>query len=293
MALSLSTRAAELITPLHPQWPQALSEAQPVPESVYVMGDLGALAPPLCAVVGTRRATDYGERVTRQIVGALASAGVGIVSGMARGIDAAAHRAALEAGGRTVAVLGTGIDVPYPAGHRALHAAIAERGLLVSENALGARAHKGSFPQRNRLIAALAPLTLVVEAGLRSGAQLTANNALDLDRIVAAVPGPIDSPQSAGANKLIFDGAHIITCAGDVCALLKLPPLPEERIEARLKGDALAVWRALEAGSPLIEDVSSVADIPLPRTLSAISELEAGGYVTVGLDDRVRRAVRS
>jgi DNA processing protein len=188
-------------------------------------------------------------------------------------------------------VLGTGIDVPYPAGHRALHAEIAARGLVLSENPPGTKAYKGSFPKRNRIIAALAPLTLVVEAGHKSGAQSTASFALAFNRNVAAVPGPIDSPQSAGTNALIAAGAHIVTCTGDLFSLLGLAPPVAEVVERNLIGDPLAVWRALERGALFCEDVASAADLPLPRALSAVSELELAGHVSVGLDDRVRRAV--
>jgi DNA processing protein len=280
-----------VLTPLDADWPEALGDAAPPVRVLYALGDVGMLRAPLCAVVGTRTCTDYGARVTTQLVSTLALSGVGIVSGLARGIDAAAHRAALAVGGRTIAVLGTGIDVPYPAGHRQLHAQIATEGLVLSENAPGKHANQGSFPKRNRIIAALAPVTLVIEAGFKSGAQSTANAALALGRTVAAVPGPIDSPQSAGTNALIAAGAQVVTCAGDVFALLNLAPPSDERIEQRLRGDTLALWRALADGAILCEDLASAAELPLPRALSAVSELELAGHVSVGLDDRVRRAV--
>lgn len=272
-------------------WPSALDDASPAVSSLYVLGDPDILRPPVCSVVGTRLCTDYGVRVTTQLVESLALAGVGIVSGLARGIDAAAHRAALAVGGRTIAVLGTGVDVPYPAGHRALHAEIAARGAVISENRPGTPALRGCFPKRNRIIAALSPVTVVVEAGFRSGAQSTASAALDIGRAVAAVPGPIDSPQSEGTNALIADGAHVVTCAGDVFALLRLAPPPAERVEQRLDADALAVWKALSNGALRCEDVAAVADLPLPRALSAVSDLEGAGHVSVGLDDCVRRVI--
>lgn len=286
--MNLSTR---LLTPVDPAWPAMLADASPPVTSLYAIGDADALRPPLCAVVGTRLCTDYGARITTQLVTALVAGGVGIVSGLARGIDAAAHRAALAAGGRTIAVLGTGVDVPYPAGHRELHQRIGEQGLVLSENPPGAKAHQGCFPKRNRIIAALAPVTLVVEAGFKSGAHSTASEALASNRVVAAVPGPIDSPQSAGTNALIMAGAQVVTCAGDLFALLELEPPSEERVEQQLRGDALAVWRALAQGALACEDVAAAADLPLPRALAAVSELEMAGHVSVGLDDCVRRAV--
>jgi DNA processing protein len=280
-----------LFTPVDPAWPATLADASPPVTLLHAIGDAGALRAPLCSVVGTRLCTDYGVRVTTQLVTSLVAGGVGIVSGLARGIDAAAHRAALAADGRTIAVLGTGIDVPYPAGHRDLYERIAEQGLVLSEYPPGTKAHRGCFPKRNRIIAALAPVTLVVEAGFKSGAHITANEALASNRTVAAVPGPIDSPQSAGTNALIMAGAQVVTCAGDLFALLDLAPPSAERVEQHLRDDALAVWRALAHGSLACEDVAAAADLPLPRALSAVSELEMAGHVTVGLDDCVRRAV--
>jgi DNA processing protein len=281
----------QVVTQLDGAWPVSLEHVAPPAKALYALGDLSCLRAPLCAVVGTRMATDYGTRVTTQLVSALASAGVGIVSGLARGIDATAHRAALDVGGRTIAVLGTGIDVPYPSSHRALHERIAMEGLVLSESGPGVKAKPGCFPKRNRIIAGLAPVTLVVEAGFKSGAQSTANAALALDRLVAAVPGPIDSPQSAGTNALIAAGAHVVTCAGDLFALLGLNPPAAEIIEANLEGDARAVWRALEHDALFFEDLTAAADLPMPRVLSAVSELELAGRVTVGLDDRIRRAI--
>jgi DNA processing protein len=280
-----------ILTPLSEEWPSCLNEATPAIKSLYSLGDVSCMRGTLCAVVGTRMATDYGTRVTTQLVAALAGAGVGIVSGLARGIDATAHRAALDAGGRTIAVLGTGIDVPYPASHRALHERVATEGLVLSESGPGVKALPGCFPKRNRIIAALAPVTLVVEAGFKSGAQVTANQALDLGRIVAAVPGPIDSPQSAGTNALIAAGAHVVTCAGDLFALLGLSPPASEVIESTLTGDVKAVWRALEHDALYFEDLTAAADLPMPRVLAAVTELEIAGRAVVGLDDRVRRMI--
>lgn len=281
----------QVVTRLDATWPSTLDHVTPAAKSLYAFGDLSCLRAPLCAVVGTRMATDYGTRVTKQLVSALAAAGVGIVSGLARGIDATAHRAALDVGGRTIAVLGTGIDVAYPSSHRALHERIATEGLVLSESGPGVKAIPGCFPKRNRIIAALAPVTLVVEAGFRSGAHSTANAALELGRVVTAVPGPIDSPQSAGTNALIQSGAQVVTCAGDLFALLGLSPPAGEIVEADLEGDAKTVWRALERDALYFEDLAAAADLPMPRVLSAVSELELAGRVTVGLDDRVRRAI--
>jgi DNA processing protein len=244
-------------------------------------------AAPVVAVVGTRTATEYGERVTRELARTLARAGACIVSGMARGIDAAAHRAALAEHGATIAVLGTGVDVPYPVGHRTLQQAIGEQGLLISEYPPGTHAGPGCFPRRNRIIAALATVTIVVEAGVKSGALSTANEALKLGRTVAAVPGRIDSPHSEGTNGLLRDGAVIIADVTDALSLLGLavpraaPTTPQ--------GDAGAVWVAL-AGGPLDADALCVrSGLPASRCLSAVTELELQGLVECSLTGFIRR----
>jgi DNA processing protein len=245
-----------------------------------------AVAPPVVAIVGTRRATAYGVRVTREIATHLARAGAVVLSGMARGIDAEAHVGGLA--GRTAAVLGTGIDIAYPAGHRALHAEIRARGLLLSEQPPGARATAGSFPERNRIIAALARMTIVVEAGRKSGALITAARALDLDRIVAAVPGPIDVPQSAGSNELLRDGAQIITSAEDALALAGLTPAARSpAIDAA--GPDRAIWDAVGGGAHDLDTISSVTALPAREVMAGITRLELRGAVECLLTGEIRR----
>lgn len=243
-------------------------------------------AAPVVAIVGTRRATAYGARVTREIATQLARAGVVVLSGMARGIDAEAHVGGLS--GRTAAVLGTGIDIAYPAGHRALHAEIRSRGLLLSEQPPGAHATAGSFPERNRIIAALACMTIVVEAGRKSGALITAARALDLNRIVAAVPGPIDVPQSAGSNELLRDGAQIITSAEDALALAGLTPAARSpAIDAA--GPDRAIWEAVGAGAHDLDTISSVTALPAREVMAGITRLELRGAVECLLTGEIRR----
>ena len=245
-----------------------------------------AAAPPVVAVVGTRKATAYGARVTREIATQLARAGAVVLSGMARGIDAEAHTGGLA--GRTAAVLGTGIDIAYPAGHRALHAEIRERGLLLSEQPPGARATAGSFPERNRIIAALARMTIVVEAGRKSGALITAARALDLDRTVAAVPGPIDVPQSAGSNELLRDGAQVITSAEDALALAGLAPAARTPA-SDAPGPDRAIWDAVGAGAHDLDTISSVTALPAREVMAAITRLELRGAVECLLTGEIRR----
>ena len=254
------------------------------------MGSSAALTKPRVAIVGTRQSTAYGERITRTLTRALVRSGVSIISGMARGIDSAAHRTALEEGGNTVAVLGTGIDVPYPVGHRQLHRAIAEHGLVVSENPPGMTAHKGAFPKRNRIIAALAPVTIVVEAGFRSGALNTASQALELGRVVAAVPGPIDSDQSRGSNQLLRDGAVLIAAADDALALLGISP-PKDAGDAMptLPDTEQKVWDALRAGFAEMDSLPATTGLSMAECLAAITSLEIMGLVECSLAGEVRR----
>jgi len=258
------------------------------PPWLFHAGRLDVARDPVVAIVGTREPTSYGERVTRELATALARAGACVVSGMARGIDGVAHRAALEAGGRTIAVLGTGIDIAYPAAHRALHAAIAERGLLLSELLPGDRANGGSFPRRNRIIAALASVTIVVEAGVASGALITASQALELGRVVAAVPGPIDSPQSAGSNELLRDGAVVIATIADAMALAGLTLPPRAPAVDRPPAEQ-AIWAALAKGPLDMESLSAASALPARDCLAAVTALEISGAVECVINGTIRR----
>ncbi len=271
-------------------YPAALRILRDPPPVLFAMGDLEQLRAPCVAIVGTRRATSYGERVTTELAGALARAGATIVSGMARGIDGVAHRAALAAGGRTAAVLGTGVDVAYPAAHRALHEEICARGVVLSEELPGDRANAGSFPKRNRIIAALAAVTIVVEAPKRSGALLTAERALELQHVVAAVPGPIDVPQSAGANLLIRDGAHVIAEVADALMLVGVSaPSARKRARSLTDGAQLAIWKALASPAPDLDTLATRASLPARECLAALTALELEGAIECALSGEIRR----
>jgi DNA processing protein len=270
------------------RYPERLRDLKDPPTVLWSIGDWSVLDSPVVAVVGTRRATSYGLRVTRDLVGALVRAGACVVSGMALGIDAAAHRAALDARGRTAAVLGTGVDVAYPRSHRALHAELAFNGLLISELPTGAHSHGGSFPMRNRLIAAIARLTIVVEAPVKSGALITANHALELARDVAIVPGPIDSPQSRGSNELLRDGAHPIASIADALSLAGLSP--QRRGEPPLEDEVeVRIWSALEQGAASLDELCARSALPVSRCLTAITALEMRGVVECALTGEIRR----
>jgi len=271
-----------------PDYPPCLLDLGNPPQALYSAGSFAVLAEPRVSIVGTRNPTPYGVRMTRAIAGALARAGVCVVSGMARGVDAEAHRATLAEGGRTVAVLGTGIDVPYPAGHRELHGIIASQGLVLSEYGHGVRAHRGAFPRRNRIIAALGRVTIVIEAGSRSGALNTATQALELGRVVAALPGPIDSPQSEGTNQLIRDGASVIAAIGDALALAGVDA-PPQRAPLQLPDCDARVWRALSSGALSMDDLASHAGMPARECLTSVTALELRGMVECLLTGEVRR----
>lgn len=271
-----------------PDFPSDLLEIRYPPKRLWSLGDRSVLDAPRVAIVGTRQMTAYGQRITRSLGSAFGRAGACIVSGMAQGIDATAHRAAMEVGARTIAVLGTGVDVPYPAGHRRLHADIARTGCVLSEMEPGQRAIPGCFPRRNRLIAGLAKVTIVVEAPEKSGALLTATDANDAHRIVAAVPGPIDSPQSAGTNKLIRDGAQVIASVNDALTLMGLAPEAEET--PTLRPVEQKIWEALcELGSASVELISARSGLDLREVLTAITALEIAGLVTTDLSGSIRR----
>jgi DNA processing protein len=244
------------MTPGGPRWlpasalPATLGELSHPPAGLWCHGsadDLLGAPDRHVAIVGTREASAYGIRSATRLATACAHAGLVVVSGMARGVDAAAHEAAIRAGGRTIAVLGTGVDVPYPVGHRTLLAEIAERGLAIAEADLGTLARPGCFPRRNRLIAALCRVTVVVEAGFKSGAINTASQALELGRTVAAVPGPIDDPRSAGANGLLRDGAQVICGVEELLSLFDLSTrAPADNSRATTSGHDS--WAPLETG---------------------------------------------
>src|SRR3954468_7373793 len=243
-----------------PEFPIELLDLAQKPSDLYAIGRHSALTKPRVSIVGTRNCTGYGERAAKTRTRALVRAAASVISGMVRGIDAAAHRTAIEEGGNAVAVLGTGIDVPYPVAHRQLHRSIGEHGLVLSENPPGATAHQGAFPKRNRIIAALAPVTIVVEAGFKSGALNTASQALELDRVVAAVPGPIDSEQSKGSNQLLRDGAVMIAAVEDALALLGVSA-PKVRPTPTLPEAERRVWDALDRGYLDLDGLATKAGI--------------------------------
>jgi len=258
------------------RYPQWLRRTYTPPLVLWVRGTLdpdeGERA---VAIVGSRAATPVGRGFAEALGRDLAAAGLVVVSGLARGIDAAAHRGALRAGKRTVAVLGSGLDRLYPPEHDELAARIAATGgAVVSEFPLGARPWKSNFPRRNRVIAGWSRAVVVVEAGARSGALSTSRAALDEGRDVLAVPGHPGEPQAEGANALLKDGAALVRGAADVLAELGLEPPP---LEPAASDDA--VLRALGARAACVDEIQERSGLPLPALLSRLAELELAGAV--------------
>ena len=211
-----------------PDYPTNLAQIPLPPPVIYVRGQLRPEDEWAVAIVGTRRASAYGREVAHHLATELAANGVTVVSGLALGIDAVAHQAALDAGGRTLAVLGSGVDQIYPAKNRKLGLQIAEQGALISEYPLGTRPEASNFPPRNRIISGLSSVIVVVEAGQRSGALITARFAAEQGRDVFAVPGSILHPSSAGCNALIQEGASPLLSVDDVLAELSLERAREQ-----------------------------------------------------------------
>jgi DNA processing protein len=277
-ALQRADAIGARVVPLgSPAYPARLLELVDPPPVLFLRGRTELLDGPAVAVVGSRRATDYGRRIATRLAEALARGGVVVVSGFALGVDGEAHRAALAAGGGTIAVLGSGPDVVHPRAHARLFREVTARGLIVTEFAPATFPLPHHFPRRNRIMAALAHAVVVVEAAERSGALITARHALDLGRDVLAVPGPIDAPTSAGANALIRDGAQPVLGAEDLFRALDLPA-PVAAPAAPSGTDASAVWAALDAGPAGVDEVAARSGLSARRALAALSLLELDGW---------------
>lgn len=227
--LLLEEQGIKAIAPFMDNYPTLLKEINHVPPILYYRGNLEIFNQPAVAIVGSRRCTFYGQEVAHKLAFELASAGVIIVSGMALGIDTAAHRGALESSGYTAAVLGCSLDCCYPPGNQELMEQISSCGVIISEFSLGTEPLPFNFPQRNRIISGLSLGTIVVEATAKSGSLITANYALEQNREVFAVPGNIGSPYSRGCHRLIKDGAKLVESAADVFEELALDRVLEEQ----------------------------------------------------------------
>ncbi|MBI4657200.1 MAG: DNA-protecting protein DprA [Elusimicrobia bacterium] len=286
----VSKNGGRILTSQDPDFPELLKAIYDPPLVLYVRGDIRPKAPAV-ALVGTRRPTNYGKKTADEISSALASAGLVIVSGLARGIDTECHLAAVKAGGITWAVLGTGIDVCYPWENKKLAERIIETGgALISEYSLGTRPLPAHFPRRNRIISGLSYSTVVIEGGFNSGALITAKTALEQGRELLAVPGPIDSQMSLGPNKLIRDGAMPVLDSSDVVSTLpaevvfglKIKKSKRKICEEGLKEiknlsdeskKVLEFVKNSENGAS-IDEIAGKFDWPIHKVVSAVFELE-------------------
>lgn len=284
----------DIITWEDDAYPRRLKEIDNHPPVIYKRGNLLPEDEWAVAIVGTRAFTAYGRQITHQIASELASTGITIVSGLARGVDAAAHKSALDVGGRTIAVLGCGVDRIYPPEHRRLAKDTIEHGALISDYAPGTPPEGINFPPRNRIISGLSLAVVVVEAGKRSGALITASFAADQGRDVFAVPGNINSPKSKGTNQLIQKGAHPLLEARDIFEVLNFAMigeyrdartvLPEDETEAKL-------LKILSREPLHVDDLCNQVGMPIDEVSATLTLMELKGmvmqvggmnYVTIG-----------
>ncbi|HEX5414311.1 MAG TPA: DNA-processing protein DprA [Chloroflexota bacterium] len=269
-----------LVTLDDPRYPSLLKHVSDSPPLLYVRGILESGDELALGVVGTRRASVYGKQVCERIVAEVAGRGVTIVSGLARGIDAVAHRVALSSGGRTIAVLGSGVDVIYPAEHRNLAAEIAHNGAVVSEYPLGTQPDAGNFPPRNRIISGMSRAVLVVEAGETSGALITATYAGDQGRDVLAVPGSILAPGCVGTNRLIQQGAKLVQDVNDVLDELNVQTVGQQLAFRALTPEDPVERSLLDilTGEPVhVDEIVRKVGLPTATVSGALAMLELKG----------------
>jgi len=278
----LDRHGVKVLTYRDTDYPDRLKEIYDYPPLIYVRGTILPGDEWSLAVVGTRRASVYGRQVTEEIVRDLARSRITTISGLARGIDTVAHRSALDAGGRTIAVFGCGLDIVYPSDNANLARRILEEGALISEYPLGSRPRPENFPRRNRIMSGLSLGVLVVEAGEQSGAMITANLALEQNREVFAVPGSILSPASKGTNRLIQEGAKMVRDFKDIAEELNLTAvaqqiemkevMPSSETESRL-------LKQLGAEPTHIDEVCRSIQLPMPTVSSTLAMMELKGLV--------------
>lgn len=278
----LEKQGIAVITWQDKHYPRRLREIDQPPPVLYTRGELLLEDEWAVAVVGTRRVTPYGRQITEQVATTLAHSGVTVVSGLAHGVDAIAHQAAINAGGRTIAVLGCGVDRIYPPDHRRLAERLLEHGALLSDYAPGTPPEAVNFPPRNRIISGLSMAVVVIEAGERSGALITAQFAAEQGREVFAVPGNINAPQSSGTNRLIQQGAHPLLEVRDLLDNLDLDLVTEQQTARKvIPADTLeAKLLSLLSQQPLhVDEIRNQADMPIEKISAALTLMELKGLV--------------
>lgn len=276
---------AQIITLWHKHYPPLLREIPDTPVLLFVNGEITEQDHKAISIVGTRNPSSYGKILAERFSEELGRKGVTVVSGMARGIDTFAHSGALKGGGRTIAVLGSGIDVIYPAENASLAKKIAQNGAVISELPMGTEPDAPHFPRRNRIISGMSAATVIVEAGLKSGALITASCAVDTGREVFALPGNVNSPKSYGTNRLIQQGAKLVMSIEDIFeGLGPSYSISDQQIGFRKPAETFnsLELRVLESLSnePLhIDKVSEINEITISKALAVLLTLELGGYV--------------
>lgn len=279
---ALDRVSGRILTPFDPDFPRSLTTIEDPPVLLFAQGRLELFERPTIAIVGSRHPTPYGVDVTRSAAGAAAGAGITVVSGMARGLDAVAHWAAVDRPGGTIGVLGNGLGVVYPAANRTLYSRVAAEGLLVTEHSPGERPNAGSFQRRNRLIAGLARATLVVEGGEKSGALITAGAAIDQGRDVLVVPGQITSRLSMGTNAWLRDGATPYLEPADLWRLFPEVAAPKDQPARSIASQQpRRVLEVLDGVPRTVDDLADELGLPPGEVAGALTELEV-----VGLADR-------
>lgn len=279
---SIEEKEIKVYTIEDSDYPRRLREINQPPPVLYVRGGISVEDEWAVAVVGTRRVTPYGRQVTAELAAFLANNGITVVSGLARGIDASAHQSALKNGGRTIAVLGSGVDVIYPPEHSRLALDIIKQGALVSDYAVGTKPDGVNFPPRNRIISGLTMATIVVEAGETSGALITAEFAVEQGKEVFAVPGSILTPQSEGTNKLIEQGARPLLKMSEILDVLNLEKIPEKQTSRKqfpLNPVESKLLSTLSQNPIHVDEVSRLADIPISEVTAMLTMLELKGMV--------------
>jgi DNA processing protein len=263
-------------------YPRRLKEIDQPPPVIYVRGSLVPEDEWAVAIVGTRKMTAYGRQVAEEVATVLAHSGVTIVSGLARGVDSIAHQAAVNTGGRTLAVLGNGVDLVYPPENRRLATQIMERGALVSDYAPGTQPDGSNFPPRNRIISGLSLAVIVIEAGNTSGALITASFAAEQGRDVFAVPGNIHAPQSQGTNRLIRDGAQPLLSPQDVLEALNLTMVTEQQVaRVALPTDPVeaCLYKFLSQQPMHLDEIRALSEMPIETVSATLAMMELKGMV--------------
>ncbi len=278
----IARQGIQILTWNDESYPARLREIDQPPPVLYLRGEYLPDDMFAVAIVGTRRVTPYGRQVTEEIASFLAANGITVVSGLARGVDAVAHTAALKAGGRTIGVLGSGVDRIYPPEHRALAEQMMERGAVVSDYAPGTPPDASNFPPRNRIISGLSLAVVVIEAGETSGALITAEFAAEQGREIFAVPGSILAPQSKGTNKLIQNGAQPLLTASDLMQALNLTRMGEHKAARKiLPGDEVEAKLLAALGEqPIhVDELGNQTGLPIEKVSATLTLMELKGMV--------------